>query len=812
MELKKTVGGLTWRAFFALGFSMLVMGMAVQWFEVILCYGGAPAERALPIPALMVMLFLLVMASLWFALTKSKILTRAEMLCVTYAMLVATPMMTQGMWHRFFGLIAGTPREGNFNFIDAYSDKLWPHGRNLLQGAWTEERFAEGTVSGTVEWREEEVENSRKPAMLPAFRNEAVGAVSSVRLAIPNEKGALKPGEAYLVCVLAKAEGMTPDSSYYVRLIETSPARDGTLITQGETLGTEWVTDRSNAAVTFVHQKGFRRIGSYGVVLPPSAVEGIVVEFGLKGPGEVVMADPRLMDVSALDRVYSGVKLVSRTEYEALPEGERGGLLVKPDSWWSLAGVKFLVSGYIPLKDWGQTAVAWSVPLLLLLAGLFALAVVVRKQWAENERYPMPIARIPTMLIGEPDEEGETPWGRVWKLPIFWGGAAFGLVWGLLKMWAFYNPAVPDLSINIPLNQYLDDPGWGGMWNVNFSVTALMVAVCIFFELNVLLSFVLGMFVFRSLYWVGEFSGMKAYSGYPFPYEHAIGAYVAYVAVALFFMRKYLWKVIRAAFSSRNREASSGEVMSYRTAILLFLATFAGLGLWAQWLGVPTKSVLIFFAFLTIIGFASMKMYSECGIPAGYFSPYNAMLVVALLGGMRMFGADGVLLCLLLSGFLTVSVFFLTPGAQFDFLEYSRRYGIRRRDVLLTVLLGALGGLFVGGWVFLSNAYALGGVTIRYQWAFNQSWFFGSYKAQLAQETAALLRSSAGAEAASGVPPATWAYVFGGVVTAILCVIRQFFAGFWFHPIGFVLGSSHMAGGLWGSALAAWIIRATVLK
>jgi hypothetical protein len=46
----------------------------------------------------------------------------------------------------------------------------------------------------------------------------------------------------------------------------------------------------------------------------------------------------------------------------------------------------------------------------------------------------------------------------------------------------------------------------------------------------------------------------------------------------------------------------------------------------------------------------------------------------------------------------------------------------------------------------------------------------------------------------------------------VLAVLRQMFAGFWFHPIGFVLGSAHMLEWAWGSVLVAWCIRAVVLK
>jgi hypothetical protein len=55
--------------------------------------------------------------------------------------------------------------------------------------------------------------------------------------------------------------------------------------------------------------------------------------------------------------------------------------------------------------------------------------------------------------------------------------------------------------------------------------------------------------------------------------------------------------------------------------------------------------------------------------------------------------------------------------------------------------------------------------------------------------------------------------VFSGVTMAILTVLRQFFAGFWFHPIGFMIGFTFQNDGAnWGTLLVAWIIRYTVLK
>lgn len=794
--------GITWRSLCATLFCMLVMGMGIQYAEVIQSHNAAPAEQSVSMPAVAVLVVVLLLSGLGVLVSRRRLLTRQELLCVLYAMLIAAPMMTQGMWHRFLGIIAATPREGNFQYIDALSDKLWPHGPNLVEDALSEGEAGLVAARGTVDWRRIETEAGHA-VNLPVLRNTEAGQVSSISLWIPvlrDGEAFLAPGEPYLVSFLARPADLTADSFYFARLYE-----DG-----AETFS-EVINERKASEITYLHQQGFVRVGQYGVDVSATVRDGVRMELGLDGPGELAVCDPKFLSVAALEGAYRGRRIIRESDYRSLPAAEKVGLIVKPDNLWSLKGLKFLIAGYIPVSDWVQTAVAWSTPIGLLLLGLLAVSVLMRRQWAENERYPFPLARIPVALIGEPEEADSPVWAAVWRNRIMWAGFAVALTWGLLRMWAFYNPRVPDTTIDVPLSQYLDDPSWGGMWGVSFSVSAAVVSICMFFELNVLLSFVVGFFAYRALLWVGEFSGLKMHTGYPFRYEQAVGSYLAYAAVVLFFTRKYLWRIVRDAFT-RNREASGNESMTYRTAILALAGVHIGIILWARWLGVPPGGILLYFMFLMLVGFVATKIRCECGLPTGYFTPYNAMLFVALLGGMRAFGASGLMVCLIASGFLTVSVFFFIPGAQLELLEYGRRYGIRRRHLGYAVALGIMGGLFIGGWVFLSNAYSLGGNNIRYQWSFNQGWFFTAYKMQLAETTSQYLRARAGEQVATGFQPATWAYIYGAAITVILAVLRQVFAGFWFHPVGFILGSAHMLEWTWGNALVAWVIRAVVLK
>ncbi len=53
-----------------------------------------------------------------------------------FAMLISAPLMTQGLWHRIVAIIATNPREADFEKLDAFNDKLWPHGPNMLEGTF----------------------------------------------------------------------------------------------------------------------------------------------------------------------------------------------------------------------------------------------------------------------------------------------------------------------------------------------------------------------------------------------------------------------------------------------------------------------------------------------------------------------------------------------------------------------------------------------------------------------------------------------------------------------------------------------------
>jgi len=802
------IPGLTPISIAAAIFGLLATGILVQYSEVIALI-SFPAEHTLPVPVICVLLVLIGMIALFYTLARVKLLSRAEMLCVLYILLIAAPLMTQGFWHRFVSILATNPRDADFAKLDAMHDSLWPHGKNLLEDAFSEAWRDRMTTRGTVSWEQIEVDEG-KPVQLPVLTsdgstNAGAEAVSCLRLVIPvgeHRDSEVRPGDLYMVSMLARAPDLGPNVQYGCNLYADDSAEPVIAF-----------NSMARPVRDVMHRTGFQRVGAYGVQIPPKARKNITVEFRLVGAGRVELAQPKFFSVEALERAYTGRKLVTQGEYDSKLPGERSGLVVKPDNMCSAAGVKYLLSGYIMTKDWLLPTAIWTAFILLLLAGIFAVCVLMRRQWLENERFQMPITRIPIALLddGDSPDSAATP---IWRNKLMWTGFIVVLVWELLKAASYYNPKVPNVAINVDMAPYFSDPGWGDMWQrMRFEVVAIFLALCMFMELNVLISLVAGYFAFRSLFALGQVTGWNTIPDYPFPRHQTSGAYIGYSIAILFLARRHLWRVMRIVFKGeRDSDGGEPEVISYRAAALLLLASVAGSAVWAHSFGMSVSGMLVFFVSLLGVGLVAARIRTECGTPWGYFAPNNIALILVMLGGLSCFGGKLLMFAYIISFMLAPTVFFLIPGAQLELIELGRRWRVRRSDLVWCVVIGAIGGMVAGGWVFLSNAYALGGNTIRYNWAFDTKlWYFFSYNREVDTATTSWLGQNTGA-ATGGVNPEILATCLAGGITIVLTALRQFFAGFWFHPVGFVLGSTNFMDYIWGSALTAWIIRTIVLR
>jgi len=782
-------------------FTILITGLLIQFSGVTDRWAIDSGAGILPPVAMVPFLMVFIVAIGLFVLTRVKVLTRPEMLCVLYATLIAAPIMSHGFWRGMLRTAAAVPASSRFEKMDALSPKLWPHGPNILKGVLSDPKGENITTRGNVSWREVEV-TSGKPSQVAVLTNEQPDGVAALRVRLSTDR--IARGAPYLLTVLARARSLGAQARYFCRMYV-----DGE-----EEFLEEAFTSRQQEQKSFIQPNGFVRVGNPVVTIPTSVERYVELEFGLDGAGTVELHDAQLMDVGAIEGAYTGHRLISSEEYGRLPPGGRAGVIVKPKNMFSLDGLRFYVIGHLPLADWAVPVMTWGLYMVLLLAGMFAIAVIMRRQWIQNERYPLPLAQVPAALLGR-DEDSEGLASPVLKNPLMWVGLGITLAWGILRIAYAFNPAFPNVEVRLPLKPYFTNPGFGQMWNIAFTVVPLALGIGLFIELNVLMSIVVGFFLYRAQQWFGESSGLGVVSGYPFSNYQIVGTVLAYTAVILVFTRKYLWRVLKMAVKGERDEA---EPMSYRSALLLFVACLVGVAIWAWWAELPLSGMLAFFLFLMAIGFVSLKLRAECGTPliaksgagGGHF--LTAMLVV--LGGVTLFGAKGLLFASLAMGLFGYNMcLFNLPGLQMELLEVGRRTGSRPRHLAYISLLGVLGGLVIGGWVYLSSLYSIGADNYPIRSGhFSKGQELKTYNAAVVSATESMTKESGSGASEGGVSPKMWAAAFGGTVTAVLSVLRQLFAGFWFHPVGFIVGMTPLANSLWGSFLLAWVIRTLVLR
>lgn len=821
---------------------MLVMAIMLVFGETIDGSGWFYGMHILAVPAVSAFLLTFGIVAAAYGMFGIRLLTRAEIVTVFFCLLTAVPIMGMGFWTNFIWLSSTIPSQGDFGKIDAIGDKLWPHGPNLLEASFDSPQAENLSFHGNVSWRETEYEEGVR-AVIPILHNESPDAVSALRVRVPLEKDGeafLTLEERYLISVLARGRDMGAHATLYCRIFcDDSSSFDVEAFSEPRPL----------EKPTYLHRKGFVRYGVYGAEFARRVKNSVDVEFRLEGAGTLELADPKLMSVTAYESLFTGRQTVTEDEYRALRPSERTAYVVKPDSIWSWAGLKAVLRGHIPLRDWRQPVVLWLTLIALFLLATFAVALIMHRQWIANERYPLPVARIPFALLGV-DEDGPSAGvlARIWNNKTMWLGFTLCLGWCLMRAWYAYNPNVPNMEIDVKLKPYLDDPSWGRMWNdVSFSISAVVLSVAIFMELNVLLSLVIGFFLFRSLYWIGEAygwnigsSGKYAIGAYPFGDEQLIAAYIAYGFLTLLFARKYLWHVLKVALGVRTEAVSAGgddsgsaasafnpgpsaSTAIYRAALAMLIAAFLGAMLWARSVGVRPHAMAILFGTMVLFGFVAMKIRAECGAPFAWFTP-GTRLLIPLAGGMAVFGAQGTMLSSWLS--LGMILLFILPGMQMEFVEAARRVRIPMRHVFYTLAVGVLGGMLIGGWFFLSSMYGIGSNNSGFgYWFTARPWEFYPYieaerAADAAVAKANVPEATASTGESQGINPATWGYVGGAAATAIVTVLRQIFPGFWFHPVGIILGGTASGFGMhmywsfniWGSLLAAWAIRLSVLK
>ena len=872
--------------------AMVLLGVWAHAHEVLAPHPAMLGENSPPAGA--VAMFIGVMVLFWVLsrYRASLRLMRGELVAVYAMLVISAPLMTQGMWHRLVGLMVAIPHNvDNLPLVDRFSDKLWPHGDHLVDDRRFE-KLSLGTVRGTgvgggsisegLTWQgvgrvdvvraeqsqvgptqgimlrnidasapiranpvrsavvaepdsssgDNSTELVTKPApdappiaqTMPASGVVSGSDSTTLRIHIPKRAGderELIAGERYYITALLKVSRLGPASRVALDLISDGGERVPVTSIQRDTVA------------AYSRPGGFLRTGQPYVPLPRDMREGVDLALTLSGPGEVVATDIIMFSNEALARMHKGSDEVVESESQLIPENSRDSLFVRPDSLWTPAGLQYVITGYIPHRQWAQPLMYWMSIVLAMVMGLLGMGVIFRKQWTERERLSFPMTVLPRLLLEEtavgPNStasDGPSSWALL-KKPLFRVGVGIAAAYAFSLGMAHYVPGLPDPRVSVDMASYVSSPAVkAALWAHNggnvFELHLLFIAIAFFVDLEILLSLVVLFWLAKMPFVLGEVFGWKSIrgivsvSGFPFPHEQHIGAFLTLAGITIWAARDHLKGVLRRVLGLKGGADDSSEAMSYRLALACIIFAFIAFAYWGRMTGLGSTNAVVFFGFLMICGLAAARIRVESGAPFGYFTPYFPYLIFFLLGGLVNFRLETMILAFVAGGFMAAAQFLMIAPTQVEMLHLAATERVSPRGMSGVLLVGVAGGVLVGGFVLLTWCYGRGGENIPHikYWVLNQNWYLQPLRQAVADADTIAIRSAATgvAESADYRTGPIAAVGVGSGVTLLLTYLRMRFVGFWLHPLGYVLANTGFIASVWGSLLVAWIVKFAALK
>jgi hypothetical protein len=505
---------------------------------------------------------------------------------------------------------------------------------------------------------------------------------------------------------------------------------------------------------------------------------------------------PSLQGETPLERSTDPVitRFVGRT-----PEDQQGFL--------GLAGV--------PWRAWVRPALTWGVLVALIYGAVLSLVFIVRRQWAENERLPFPLATVYLSLIETP------PPGRVLN-PLFSSRGfwiAFAAVFFLHGMNALhaYFPKVPDLPLG-----YNFAPLVAGT-SLRFSETGFrqnqiyFVMLGITFLLQTRIAF--SLWFFYVLYNVT----LVAYPGDFTPVmrlDQSLGAVLVFAATVLWIGRHHWWMVLRCMFGRRRPDDPEAGYLPYGVAGWSVVACAAGIVVWLGLAGVSIGLAIAITVVMLTLMLLIARVVAETGLVFAQFPVFGtrAFAYATVLPAQPILPAPrGIFFSNWFQQLFThdlresLSPYALNATRTADLSAFE---GKPRWRVALP-FVGALAlAMFVG--YFVAGASML--------------WTEYRYAATLNAEAVSPINgygieSSIRAIVLDGslpyVPPRQGPseahsklghFLFGGALTAFLATMRFIFSWWPLHPVGFLLAYTYPVSRIWFSLFIGWLLKVMIVR
>ncbi len=462
----------------------------------------------------------------------------------------------------------------------------------------------------------------------------------------------------------------------------------------------------------------------------------------------------------------------------------------------------------IPWNLWVTPLCAWALFVCLMFTAFLCLAVLLRRQWVDNEKLAFPLVQLPLEMIrGDTSGAGGAAGGSFLKNGLTWVGFAAAVVLFGLKGLHQYYPSFPDVTTDISLNDFFTQPPANQMGF--FHIYLSLAAIGFFYLLPTDLLFSLWFFfLVTKLEEVGAASlgyeaetmpmyGCKTFVGY-----QIIGCYLVLVGYMLYSARPHIRRIWQAAIDWRGRDGGGqDELLSYRAAfwglvlsVLLSAAWLTLLGM-SYWLALFELVVLLF-----VVALVMARSVCESGMLMTETS-FRPIDLYRMVGDVRNLGAANLTGLAFLDGLWLRDQRGLILTGFLDSMKFADGVRVKRRSLLVVFLIALVVSVGVAGYLHISLPYSLGAVQMySYVYQGNPVWAF--------QNAATVMDRSQ--------PPlqffATINFFIGGLVTLLIATLRTRLLWFPLHPLGYALSGCWTMMVFWFPCFCAWICKTLILR
>jgi hypothetical protein len=454
----------------------------------------------------------------------------------------------------------------------------------------------------------------------------------------------------------------------------------------------------------------------------------------------------------------------------------------------------------IPWGRWVVPLAAWLVLIAAVYGAFLCLAALFRRPWVEGERLSFPLVQLPLEMIREGAE------GTLLHNRLLWAGFAVPALVFTVNGLHQFNPTVPELPTEIPINPLLTGRPWSDMSMV--TLFASFAGVGFFFLLPVEL-----LFSFWFFFLLGRFQEVLASSlgaeptGAPHAGAQEMVAYQtvgAFIVLACYLLRSGIrysvFGVRKDRTEHRIPNTEHREMLSPRAALFgLIGCGMVILGwLWAAGMS-PLVAVLEMGGYLLIEGLVMGRAMAEGGMlmAEGSFTPSD---IYAAFAPRAALGPANLTVLAFTQAMFTRDLRGMPFSGFLDGQKLGEGAGLPLRRLVPVFAAAFVLTLAVAIPLHLWLPYRRGAVTLY-------SYTYQSNATQFWKEHAGPMRGNL-----QESPRAALWLLVGAGVCALLSVLRTRFYWWPLHPLGYAMCASWTVIVFWFPMLVAWLLKLLTIR